>query len=75
MGREAKRDSFSESKGDHEDFANDKPTDPPANEKTRLIEDSKAEFFKRKKIELTNLPNDPKPEVILETFANMIWQH
>jgi len=46
------------------DFSNDKPTDPPEGEKLKLIEDSKTEFFKRRKIELTNLPNDPRPEEI-----------
>jgi len=47
-----------------DDFSNDKPTDPPESEKLKLIEDSKTEFFKRRKIELTNLPNDPRPEEI-----------
>ncbi|KAL5254299.1 hypothetical protein ACHWQZ_G013921 [Mnemiopsis leidyi] len=51
-------------KMDNEDFSNDKPTDPPESEKLKLIEDSKTEFFKRRKIELTNLPNDPRPEEI-----------
>ncbi|XP_063681726.1 ribonucleoprotein PTB-binding 1-like isoform X1 [Bolinopsis microptera] len=49
---------------EHEDFSNDKPTDPADSEKLKLIEDSKTEFFKRRKIELTNLPNDPRPEEI-----------
>ena len=50
-------------KNEHEDFVNDKPTDPPESEKLKLIEASKSDFFKRKRIELTNLPNDPRPEV------------
>ena len=57
---------------EHEDFSNDKPTDPADSEKLKLIEDSKTEFFKRRKIELTNLPNDPRPEVIVHFRCDLI---
>ena len=67
-GRGGHRDHGSHGGKLDEDFSNDKPTDPPESEKLKLIEDSKTEFFKRRKIELTNLPNDPRPEVSPELF-------
>lgn len=66
FGRGSNRPSedVDDHKNDQEDFVNDKPTDPPESEKIKLIEASKSDFFKRKRIELTNLPNDPRPEEI-----------